>query len=117
MRCRCFKEPQKYCCPRCNIQYCSVGCYKSAKHSQCSESFYKDCVIQEMATQSANQNRQQRCGTLDDIPGLSGDIKRMYAMLKRMESHDSNGSDIEDFDIEDIDSDDEDIAGKCSEMD
>lgn len=70
-----------------------------------------------MATQSANQNRQQRCGTLDDIPGLSGDIKRMYAMLKRMESHDSNGSDIEDFDIEDIDSDDEDIAGKCSEMD
>lgn len=67
-----------------------------------------------MATQSATQNRQQRCGTLEDIPGLSDDIKRMYAILKRMESNDSNGSDIEDFDIEDIDSDDDDTAGKSS---
>ncbi|KAJ6635083.1 Zinc finger HIT domain-containing protein 2 [Pseudolycoriella hygida] len=107
MRRRCLKEPQKYCCPRCNIQYCSVACYKSTKHSQCSESFYKDCVMQEMALQSANQNSQQRCGTLDDIPGLSDDIKRMYAILKRMESHESNGSDIGDFDIEDFDSDDD----------
>lgn len=116
MRRRCFKEPQKYCCPRCNIQYCSVGCYKSTKHSQCSESFYKDCVMQEMAMQSATQYRQERCGTLDDIPGLSDDIKRMYAILKRMESNDSNGSDIEDFDIEDIDSDDEELAGKLQRL-
>lgn len=65
-----------------------------------------------MATQSVSQNRQQRCGTLDDIPGLSDDIKRMYAILKRMESNDSTGSDIEDFDIEDFDSDDEELAGK-----
>lgn len=57
-------------------------------------------------------NRQQRCGTLDDVPGLSDDIKRMYAILKRMESHESNGSDIEDFDIEDFDSDDDELVGK-----
>ncbi len=68
--------------------------------------------MREMAMQSTNPNRQQRCGTLDDIPGLSDDIKRMYAMLKRMESHESDdGSDIEDFDIEDFDSDDEELAG------
>lgn len=65
--------------------------------------------MQEMAMQSAN--RQQRSATLDDIPGLSDDIKRMYAILKRMESHESTGSDIEDFDIEDFDSDDEHLAG------
>lgn len=68
--------------------------------------------MQEMATQTANQNRQQRSGTLDDIPGLSDDIKRMYAILKRMESNDSNGSDIEDFDIEEFDSDDDELAGE-----
>lgn len=63
--------------------------------------------------QSANRNQHQRCGTLDDIPGLSDDIKRMYAILKRMESHESNESDIGDFDIEDdFDSDDERIGGK-----
>lgn len=53
---------------------------------------------------------QARCGTLDDIPGLSDDIKRMYQILKRMESVQSTGSGLSDFDISDIeelDSDDE----------
>lgn len=53
---------------------------------------------------------QMRCGTLDDIPGLSDDIKRMYQILKRMESVQSTASGISDFDISDIeelDSDDE----------
>lgn len=73
--------------------------------------------MQEMATQTANQSRQQqRSGTLDDIPGLSDDIKRMYAMLKRMESHDSTGSDIEDFDIDEFDSDDDELAGGYTKL-
>lgn len=61
--------------------------------------------MQEMALKS-----QVRCGTLDDIPGISDDIKRMYQILKRMESTQSVGSGISDFDIsddEDLDSDDE----------
>ena len=52
--------------------------------------------------ESANRNLRQRSGTLDDIPGLSDDTKRMHAILKRVESHEFNNSDIEDFDIEDI---------------
>lgn len=59
-----------------------------------------------MALQSKKSN-----STLDDIPGISDDIKRMYAILKRMESTESKNSDISDFDISDIeeelDSDDE----------
>lgn len=65
--------------------------------------------MQEMALKS-----QTRCGTLDDIPGISDDIKRMYQILKRMESCQSTGSGISDFDIseeEELDSDDE-LPGK-----
>jgi len=61
--------------------------------------------VQEMALKS-----QTRCGTLDDIPGISDDIKRMYQILKRMESCQSTGSGISDFDIseeEELDSDDD----------
>lgn len=56
---------------------------------------------------------QMRCGTLDDIPGISDDIKRMYQILKRMESCQSIGSNISDFDITDdeLDSDDEQTDG------
>lgn len=77
----CAKAAKKYSCPRCNIDYCSVDCYRSPHHIECSEEFYKDCVIQEMALQ-----KQMRSGTLDDIPGLSDDVKDMYQMLKHMES-------------------------------
>lgn len=62
---------------------------------------------------------QLRCGTLDDIPGLSDDIKRMYQILKRMESVQSTGSGISDFDISDIeelDSDDEAAATADSDL-
>lgn len=61
--------------------------------------------MQEMALRG-----QAKSGTLDDIPGLSDDIKRMYQILKRMESVQSTGSNISDFDIsdeEELDSDDE----------
>lgn len=61
--------------------------------------------MQEMALLS-----KQRSDTLADIPGLSDDVKRMYQILKRMESSQSMGSDISDFDIsddEELDSDDD----------
>lgn len=53
--------------------------------------------------------KQMRSGTLDDIPGLSDDVKRMYQMLKRMESTNSISSNISDFSIpeDELDSDDE----------
>ena len=42
----CLKNPSKYTCPRCNTRYCSVECYKSEKHRDCSEMFYKDCFME-----------------------------------------------------------------------
>lgn len=61
-------------------------------------------MVEEMALQTT-----MRSGTLDNIPGLSGDVKRMYQMLKRMESVQSSHSGFSDFDFSDgeLDSDDE----------
>ena len=42
----CLKNQSKYTCPRCNTRYCSVDCYKSVKHKDCSEMFYKDCFME-----------------------------------------------------------------------
>lgn len=38
---RCQSQNFKYSCPRCNIKYCSLDCYRSQAHRQCSEAFYK----------------------------------------------------------------------------
>lgn len=37
-----------YTCPKCNAPYCSLKCYRSPSHLQCTETFYKQCVEEEM---------------------------------------------------------------------
>ncbi|XP_033117229.1 zinc finger HIT domain-containing protein 2-like [Anneissia japonica] len=56
----CLKETAKYVCPRCNVRYCSLDCYKSSLHADCSESFYKESVMDEMKkTKKSPEERQQ----------------------------------------------------------
>lgn len=89
----CKNTTSKYCCPRCNILYCSLNCYKSQKHSNCSEEFYKESVIEELKSQ-ANEK---------------GSRGQMLDILKRLEDETDfldplDGEEV----IEEVDSDDED---------
>ncbi|XP_017284052.1 zinc finger HIT domain-containing protein 2 [Kryptolebias marmoratus] len=46
MLCKC--KPSNYTCPRCNLHYCGLACYRSPDHSVCSEEFYKESVLREL---------------------------------------------------------------------
>ncbi|VDK28137.1 unnamed protein product [Anisakis simplex] len=37
-----------YVCPRCQLNYCSLRCYRNEKHRECSEDFYRRCVETEL---------------------------------------------------------------------
>lgn len=45
----CGKKQGQYTCPKCDLLYCSLDCYKSEKHQGCSESFYEENVKEELA--------------------------------------------------------------------
>ncbi|XP_017760278.1 PREDICTED: zinc finger HIT domain-containing protein 2 [Eufriesea mexicana] len=68
----CNIRPSAYTCPRCDIKYCSAECYKSEAHLECSESFYKQCVIDELKSQEKD----------------SEDKKKMTEILKRVHEQD-----------------------------
>lgn len=93
----CSKGTKKYSCPRCNLAYCSIDCYKSPNHIKCSEEFFKDCVLEEMALDSK----------MKSAPGPSDDVKKMYEILKRVENDEPTDSDLELSDDEGLDSDDD----------
>lgn len=61
MLCRC--KPSCYTCPRCNLHYCGLACYRSPDHSLCSEEFYKESVLQELKdmgkTESEGRKKMQ----------------------------------------------------------
>lgn len=112
----CGQAEKKYVCPRCNREYCSVACYQSPNHLDCSEDFYKECVQEEMSL----RRQVQRQSTLDNVPGVSDDMRHMYDILKRMESTTSDLNEEEEEDYEELDSDDEpdedDDGNNCTDL-
>ncbi|XP_014248871.1 zinc finger HIT domain-containing protein 2 [Cimex lectularius] len=82
----CNKNDYKYVCPRCNILYCSVPCYKAQMHLDCSESFYKESI--EAMLKAEGKNSESR--------------RKMEEILRRVneQEYDTDDSD----DIEDMSS-------------
>ncbi|XP_029647272.1 zinc finger HIT domain-containing protein 2 [Octopus sinensis] len=56
----CLLNVSKYTCPRCKAVYCSVSCYRSEKHLQCSESFYKNCVTEGLVDLAVSQSEREK---------------------------------------------------------
>ncbi|KAI8816454.1 uncharacterized protein EV422DRAFT_545243 [Fimicolochytrium jonesii] len=56
----CQRQFAPYTCPRCNLQYCSVACYKSEKHSVCTELFYKDNINNELQGKRASDDERRK---------------------------------------------------------
>ncbi|TPX58843.1 hypothetical protein SpCBS45565_g07887 [Spizellomyces sp. 'palustris'] len=65
----CHKQFATYTCPRCNLKYCSLACYKSENHAVCTEAFYKDSLVAELQGQKVPEE----------------DRNKMLQMLKRFE--------------------------------
>ncbi|XP_066286083.1 zinc finger HIT domain-containing protein 2-like [Branchiostoma lanceolatum] len=56
----CLKQYSRYTCPRCNVAYCSLACYRSEKHVGCSEQFYKEHIIEELKQQRGSHEEKQK---------------------------------------------------------
>ncbi|XP_004683411.1 PREDICTED: zinc finger HIT domain-containing protein 2 [Condylura cristata] len=48
-------QPARYTCPRCNVPYCSLRCYRA--HGTCAEDFYRDQVLGELRGRHASPSR------------------------------------------------------------
>ncbi|KAK6625075.1 hypothetical protein RUM43_005366 [Polyplax serrata] len=84
----------KYLCPRCDIRYCSVKCYQSEEHLQCSEAFYEKLVKEEL-----------QCTELD--PEVK---KRMIESLKNTYQRSLDEESLDDADSE------PDLASRLSDL-
>ena len=66
----CRRQFSIYTCPACNIPYCSLTCFRSEAHSQCSETFYRKQVETDIHSE----------------PSKSAEEKmKMLQLLKRLE--------------------------------
>ncbi|XP_052898169.1 zinc finger HIT domain-containing protein 2 [Anopheles moucheti] len=98
----CGTKEAKYNCPRCNMMYCSVQCYKAQQHVECSEGFYRENVVQELALRKADADAAQSSKTMLEILQR---VEQMDSMQDEDSSTDA-ASDLEGPDQQ-LDSDDE----------
>ncbi|XP_072368777.1 zinc finger HIT domain-containing protein 2 [Scyliorhinus torazame] len=42
----------RYTCPRCNVPFCSLPCYRGPGHRACTEAFYRDAVLGELRAEA-----------------------------------------------------------------
>ncbi|XP_029030664.1 zinc finger HIT domain-containing protein 2 [Betta splendens] len=56
----CKSKPSCYTCPRCNLHYCGLACYRSPDHSACSEEFYKESVLQELKNMGKTESEGKK---------------------------------------------------------
>ncbi|KAF6212172.1 hypothetical protein GE061_012693 [Apolygus lucorum] len=88
----------KYVCPRCNIPYCSVRCYQSQAHSDCSEQFYKENIQEYLKAEGPDSQSKNK----------------MMEMLKKFENEQLDEDDLRDSE----DSDDESsLTDRLAEVD
>ncbi|QRV73996.1 Zinc finger HIT domain-containing protein [Ceratobasidium sp. AG-Ba] len=79
----CRRQFAKYTCPTCNLQYCSLMCYRSEAHSQCTEVFYKTSLAEQIQGEPARSDEEK---------------KRMLELLKRFEESTNNSDEGEEID-------------------
>jgi len=76
----CTKSTSKYKCPRCNVPYCSLKCYK--KHDvDCTEEFYKEWVEEEMK----NNVDKKKKPIFKDVNNNNVDIIHDETIIEREE--------------------------------
>ncbi|KNZ63382.1 hypothetical protein VP01_1152g9 [Puccinia sorghi] len=71
VRNRCRDSLARYTCPHCNLRYCSVACFGAPSHSTCSESFYKNALLEDMRIEgSSNAPTHSQSNMLEILRNL-----------------------------------------------
>ncbi|XP_069501050.1 zinc finger HIT domain-containing protein 2 [Ambystoma mexicanum] len=95
----CLTAPSRYTCPRCNVSYCALSCYRGVRHQGCSESFYRDEVLRGL---------QETNGT----EGLKGDIVEILKRVRDTQLREEEGLDLE-GELREEESQEEGAEGQC----
>ncbi|KAJ3519340.1 hypothetical protein NMY22_g13251 [Coprinellus aureogranulatus] len=93
----CHRQFAKYTCPTCNVPYCSLTCFRSEAHNQCSETFYKK-EIETGIHAEPSKTAQER--------------KQILELLKRFEEESA-----EDAEALDEEEDESDLAKRFASVD
>lgn len=69
---RCHKQISQYTCPKCNLPYCSLACFRSPEHQACTENFDRTTLAEDLRSDKDDESSET-------------DKRQMLEMLKKFE--------------------------------
>lgn len=77
----CTGNQSKYVCPKCGAPYCSLTCYKSSIHLECTEQFYKECIQEELDVQDSDDvGKKEMIDILKRVYGENEDSGKYFIL-------------------------------------
>ncbi|KIK78404.1 hypothetical protein PAXRUDRAFT_164131 [Paxillus rubicundulus Ve08.2h10] len=98
----CRRQFSRYTCPSCNVAYCSLTCFRSEVHSQCSETFYRKEIVTGINTGSSKMVEER---------------VYMLEVLKRIEEQSAEADVVPLRGSDEEDEDEDDLARRLAGMD
>ncbi|KZT25204.1 hypothetical protein NEOLEDRAFT_1156397 [Neolentinus lepideus HHB14362 ss-1] len=100
----CRRQFSKYLCPKCNMPYCSLTCFRSEAHTDCSESFYRKEVESDIKS-TPSKTAEERL--------------KMMELLKRFEENslDDEADIVKELAGEDGQEEEHDLANRLGNVD
>lgn len=98
----CRRQFFRYTCPGCNVSYCSLTCFRSEAHSQCSEAFYRKEIQTGIKTKSSKTHEER---------------EKMLELLKRLEEQTQQEDNSLLCDQDESDSDSNDLVSRFAGVD
>ncbi|KZP01802.1 hypothetical protein CALVIDRAFT_559595 [Calocera viscosa TUFC12733] len=98
----CGRQFAKYTCPTCNTPYCSLTCFRSEAHAQCTEPFYRQALEDEIKSGPSRTAEEKRA---------------MLEMLKRFEEQSAELDEGGDSDAEEEEGAGDELANKLAGLD
>ncbi|KAJ6481790.1 hypothetical protein C8R45DRAFT_1215609 [Mycena sanguinolenta] len=86
----CRRQFSKYTCPTCNIPYCSLTCFRSPAHAQCSETFYKKEVESDIRA-APDKTREERHKMMEVLKRFEEESAAQNEDELHAEDEDENG--------------------------
>ncbi|KAM0786710.1 hypothetical protein ACM66B_002152 [Microbotryomycetes sp. NB124-2] len=68
----CKAQVSRYTCPKCNLHYCSLQCYRSPQHGDCTESFDRSSLVSDIES-APGQTQQQKQAMMEILNKFESD--------------------------------------------
>ncbi|XP_027195980.1 uncharacterized protein LOC113790504 [Dermatophagoides pteronyssinus] len=97
----CSNQNGRYECSQCHRPYCSIDCFRSQTHQDCSEQFYKRMVLEQLKNDHYSNDKEK----FMEILRRNQNSADYVDMLKTSDDDDNDDDEVEEIDLDWINDD------------